>query len=100
MTQAPTPSPLSVGQEETVAFNLCAVHGFDPDFVKTQRDFALAVIREYEVVCRPQPSGETREALDRLKMAAHVYEDDEMAADCATLEAHLDEKEVLRRVVA
>lgn len=38
---------------------------------------------------RPQPSGETREALDRLKMAAHVYEDDEMAADCATLEALL-----------
>ncbi len=30
-----------------------------------------------------------REALDRLKMAAHVYEDDEMAADCATLEALL-----------
>lgn len=53
-TQAPTPGPLSVGQEETVAFNLCAVHGFDPDFVKTQRDFALAVIREYEVVCRPR----------------------------------------------
>ena len=38
---------------------------------------------------RPQPSGETRAALDRLKMAAHVYEDDEMAADCATLEALL-----------
>ncbi|ANC53423.1 hypothetical protein A4249_06985 [Brevundimonas sp. GW460-12-10-14-LB2] len=38
---------------------------------------------------RPQPSGETRGALDRLKMAAHVYEDDEMAADCATLEALL-----------
>lgn len=35
------------------------------------------------------PPGETREALDRLKMAAHVYEDDEMAADCATLEALL-----------
>lgn len=30
-----------------------------------------------------------REALDRLKMAAHVYEDDEMAADCETLEALL-----------
>lgn len=29
------------------------------------------------------------EALDRLKIAAHVYEDDEMAADCATLEAAL-----------
>lgn len=38
---------------------------------------------------RPQPSGETRKALDRLKMAAHVYEDDEMAADCETLEAIL-----------
>lgn len=38
---------------------------------------------------RPQPSGETQEALDRMKMAAHVYEDDEMAADCATLEARL-----------
>lgn len=35
------------------------------------------------------PPGETREALDRLKMAAHVYEDDEMAADCETLEALL-----------
>lgn len=29
------------------------------------------------------------EALDRLKMAAHVYEDDEMAAGCATLDAAL-----------
>lgn len=56
MKQAPTPGPLSVGQEETIAFNLCAVHGFNPDFVKTQRDFALAVIREYEVVSRPRPA--------------------------------------------
>lgn len=47
--EAETPVPLSAGQEETIAFNLCAVHGFDPDFVKTQRDFAIAVIREYEV---------------------------------------------------
>lgn len=52
MTQAPTPGPLSAQHEEAIAFNLCAVHGFEPDFVKTQRDFALAVIREYEVVCR------------------------------------------------
>lgn len=54
MTQAPTPGPLSAQHEEAIAFNLCAVHGFEPDFVKTQRDFALAVIREYEVVCRPR----------------------------------------------
>lgn len=46
---------------------------------------------------RPQPSGETREALDRLKMAAHVYEDDEMAADCATLEALLSARPLALR---
>ena len=40
------------------------------------------------------PSGGTREALDRLKMAAHVYEDDEMAADCATLEALLSARPI------
>lgn len=54
----------------------------------------LEIVTEYATwrdrqEARPQPSGETREALDRLKMAAHVYEDDEMAADCATLEALL-----------
>ncbi|PZT99879.1 MAG: hypothetical protein DI624_04190 [Brevundimonas sp.] len=55
-------------------------------------DEAQTVAREalaHNPALRPQPSGETRAALDRLKMAAHVYEDDEMAADCATLEALL-----------
>ncbi|MDX2334575.1 hypothetical protein [Brevundimonas vesicularis] len=53
MTQAPTPGPLSAQQEEAIAFNLCSLHGFDPAFVTTQRDFAFAVIREYE---RARPS--------------------------------------------
>ena len=47
-TQAPTPGPLSAQQEEAIAFNLCSLHGFDPAFVATQRDFAFAVIKEYE----------------------------------------------------
>ena len=47
-TQAPATGPLSAQQEEAIAFNLCSLHGFDPAFVATQRDFAFAVIKEYE----------------------------------------------------
>lgn len=47
--EAEAPVILTAGQEEAIAFNLCSLHGFDPDFVKTQRSFALAVIREYEI---------------------------------------------------
>lgn len=46
--EAETPVILTAGQEEAIAFNLCSLHGFDPAFVTTQRDFALAVIKEYE----------------------------------------------------
>lgn len=81
-TQAPTPGPLSAGQEETIAFNLCAVHGFEPDFVKTQRDFALAVIREYEAskprlapTAPVEASGSEREA-DAWKWLGQLYPND------------------------
>ena len=78
---APKPGPLNASQEDAIAFNLCSLHGFDPDFVKTQRDFALAVISEYEranprlaPTASVEAGGSEREAEKRLKQIAEAIE--------------------------
>lgn len=47
-TTPPTDRPLTAGDLEQIAFNLCSLHDFDPSFVASQERFAKAVITEYE----------------------------------------------------
>lgn len=71
MTPITTPASetLGAGREEAIAFNLCSLHGFDPEFVMDHREFAMAVITEYE---RSHPAPALSVDLEELKRLAEA----------------------------